>query len=109
MKTLRKQIIYLISGVSDLAKKRKIPLRKCVVTNEMKPKKELIRIVRNKEGEVFVDPSGKKNGRGAYLSRDVDIVEQAIKTKALNKIFEMEIEATLYEEIKRLIEEENEK
>ena len=92
-----------------MAKKRKVPLRKCVVTNEMKPKKELIRIVRNKEGEVFVDPSGKKNGRGAYLSRDVDIVEQAIKTKALNKIFEMEIEATLYEEIKRLIEEENEK
>lgn len=52
-----------------MAKKKKIPERKCVITNEMKPKKELIRIVRNKEGEVFVDVTGKKNGRGAYLSR----------------------------------------
>ena len=52
---------------------RKIPLRKCIVTNEMKPKKELIRIVRSPEGEVSLDPSGKKNGRGAYLSNDEQV------------------------------------
>jgi len=45
--------------------KRKIPMRKCVVSGEMKPKKEMVRIVRNKEGEVSIDPTGKKNGRGA--------------------------------------------
>lgn len=72
----------------------------------MKPKKELIRIVRNKEGEVFVDPTGKKNGRGAYLSRDLNVVDQAIKSKALNKAFETDIDASLYEEIKELIERE---
>lgn len=89
-----------------MAKKKKVPLRKCIVTNEMKPKKELIRIVRNKEGEVFVDPTGKKNGRGAYLSRDLNVVDQAIKSKALNKAFETDIDASLYEEIKELIERE---
>jgi len=52
---------YLNRGGNRMAKKRKIPLRKCVVLNEMKPKEEMIRVVRNKEGEVFVDPSGKKN------------------------------------------------
>ena len=49
---------------------RKIPLRKCLATGEQLPKKELIRVVRNKEGEVHVDPTGKMNGRGAYLKRD---------------------------------------
>ena len=49
-------------------KQRKVPLRKCIVTNEMKPKKELIRVVRSPEGEVSIDQTGKKNGRGAYIS-----------------------------------------
>ena len=48
---------------------KKIPLRKCLATNEQLPKKELIRVVRNKEGQVFVDPTGKMNGRGAYLKK----------------------------------------
>lgn len=50
---------------------KKVPLRKCVATGEQLPKKELIRIVKNKEGEVSVDPTGKKNGRGAYLKRSL--------------------------------------
>ena len=50
---------------------RKIPLRKCLATNEQLPKKELIRVVRNKEGQVFVDATGKMNGRGAYLKRSL--------------------------------------
>lgn len=58
---------------------RKIPLRKCVATQEQLPKKELIRVVRNKEGEVFVDPTGKMNGRGAYLKRSLEAIEIAQK------------------------------
>ena len=58
---------------------KKVPLRKCVATGEQLPKKELIRIVKNKEGEVSVDPTGKKNGRGAYLKRSLDAIELAKK------------------------------
>ena len=58
---------------------KKVPLRKCVATGEQLPKKELIRIVKNKEGEVSVDPTGKKNGRGAYLKRSLEAIELAKK------------------------------
>lgn len=87
-----------------MVRKRKIPQRKCIVTNEMKPKKELIRIVRNKEGEVFVDPSGKKNGRGAYLSSDLKVIEQAEQTKILNRQLNANIDPSLYEELKKLVD-----
>lgn len=86
-----------------MVKKRKIPLRKCVVMNEMKPKEEMIRIVRNKEGEVFVDPSGKKNGRGAYLSKDISVIEKAEKMRTLNQLFKVEIDPTIYEELKQMV------
>lgn len=89
-----------------MVQKRKAPERKCVVTNEMKPKKELIRIVRNKEGEVFVDPTGKKNGRGAYLSRDLDVILKAEKTSVLNRTLNTEVDASIYEELKQLVNEE---
>ncbi|TFJ94696.1 RNase P modulator RnpM [Lentibacillus salicampi] len=84
-------------------KKRKIPQRKCVVTNEMKPKQELIRIVRNKEGEVFVDPSGKKNGRGAYVTNDSAVIEQAEKTGILSRQLNAEIGPSIYEELKQFV------
>jgi len=83
-----------------MVKKKKIPERKCIVTNETKPKKELIRVVRNKDGEVFVDPTGKKNGRGAYLSRDLDVILQAEKNNILKQQLNTEIDATIYEELK---------
>ncbi|WP_010649252.1 RNase P modulator RnpM [Oceanobacillus massiliensis] len=86
-----------------MVQKKKVPERKCVVTNEMKPKKDLIRVVRNKEGEVFVDPTGKKNGRGAYLSRDLDVVLKAEKSHVLNRIFSTEVDASIYEELKQLV------
>lgn len=86
-----------------MAKKRKIPLRKCIVTNEMKPKKELIRIVRNKEGEVFVDETGKKNGRGAYLSKNLDVIEKAEKSGVLSREFNTEVDVSIYEELKRTV------
>lgn len=82
-----------------MKKSKKEPLRKCVVTNEMLPKKSLIRIVRNKEGEVFVDDTGKKNGRGAYLSKDREVIEKAMKSKVLERHLNVSIESSLYEEL----------
>ncbi|MFS0751808.1 RNase P modulator RnpM [Oceanobacillus sp. 1P07AA] len=87
-----------------MVKKKKVPERKCIVTNEMRPKKELIRVVRNKEGEVFVDPSGKKNGRGAYLSKDKEVIEQAKQTNVLNRTFNTEVDASLYEDLLQVVE-----
>ncbi|SHF52487.1 RNase P modulator RnpM [Ornithinibacillus halophilus] len=86
-----------------MVQKRKVPERKCVVTNEMKPKKELIRVVRNKEGEVFVDPTGKKNGRGAYLTKDLEVIEKAEKTGVLARQLNAEIDSSVYEELKQVV------
>ncbi|MDQ0159052.1 RNase P modulator RnpM [Alkalibacillus salilacus] len=82
-----------------MAKQKKQPLRKCVITQEMFPKKELIRVVRNKEGDVFIDETGKQNGRGAYLSRDVSTIEKAKQTKALNRHLNADVDETLYDEL----------
>ncbi|WP_174616325.1 RNase P modulator RnpM [Virgibacillus ihumii] len=89
-------------------KKKKVPERKCIVTNEMKPKKDLIRIVRNKDGEVFVDPTGKKNGRGAYLSNDKSVIEKARKTGILSRQLNVEIDIAIFDELMKIVE-ENEK
>ena len=82
---------------------KKIPERMCVITRERFPKKELIRVVKNKEGEVFIDTTGKANGRGAYLKRDLEVIEKAQKTKSLDRILEIEIPDNIYEELKNLI------
>lgn len=87
-----------------MAKQKKIPQRKCVVTNEMKPKKEMIRIVRNKEGDVFIDPTGKKNGRGAYLSNDIAVIEKAERTGILNRQLDTHVDPMIYYELKELVE-----
>ncbi|AUJ26643.1 MULTISPECIES: RNase P modulator RnpM [Virgibacillus] len=86
-----------------MVKKRKIPTRRCVVTNEMMPKQDLIRVVRNKDGEVFVDTTGKKNGRGAYLCKDIAVIDQAEKTNVLNKHLNATIDSVIYEELRNLI------
>lgn len=82
---------------------KKIPLRKCVVTQERLPKKDLLRIVKNNEGEVFVDLSSKANGRGAYIKKDLEVVEKAIKTKSLERALECNIPANVYDRIKKVI------
>ena len=79
---------------------KKIPLRKCLATNEQLPKKELIRVVRNKEGQVFVDPTGKMNGRGAYLKKSIEAIEIAKKKKRLSRSLEVEIPDEIFEELK---------
>lgn len=79
---------------------KKIPMRTCVVTGEKLEKKELIRIVRTKEGKVIIDETGKVNGRGAYLKLSLDVIEKAEKTKILNKKLETEVPSSIYEELK---------
>ena len=85
---------------------RKIPMRKCVVTQERFPKKELIRVVRTPESEVIIDLTGKKNGHGAYVSKSEETIVKAKKTKALSKALEIEIPDTIYEQLLELIREE---
>lgn len=70
----------------------------CIVCREMKPKKELLRIVKTEEG-IVIDESGKKNGRGAYICNNPDCVVKLKKQKILNKVFSCEIDATVYDEI----------
>ena len=85
-------------------KQRKIPLRTCIITKEQLPKQELLRIVRTKEGEVLVDETGKVNGRGAYIKKDLEVLERAIKSKALERKLEIKIDDSVYEEIKKHLE-----
>ena len=84
-------------------KTKKIPMRSCVVTKEKYPKMELVRIVRTPENEVIVDLTGKVNGRGAYLKKDITVIEKAQKTKILNKILEIEVKEEIYNELKNLV------
>jgi len=84
-------------------KQRKIPLRRCVVTQEQFPKKELLRIVRTPDKNVIVDETGKANGRGAYIKKDLDVLEKAKKSKILERKLEVKIEDSVYEEIKNII------
>jgi uncharacterized protein len=86
--------------------RKKVPLRKCVATGEMRPKKELVRIVRSKEGEVSVDPTGKKSGRGAYLSKEKEAVLLAKKKNILANHLEVSIDDAVYEDLLELIEKE---
>ena len=85
-------------------KTRKIPLRSCVVTGKKLDKRELLRIVRSKEGEVKVDLTGKMNGRGAYIKRDVKVLEEAIKKKSLERKLECNISNEVYDEIRKILE-----
>ena len=85
-------------------KTRKIPLRTCVVTKESLPKQELLRIVRTPEGDIEVDETGKVNGRGAYIKKDLAVLEQARKSKVLEKRLECPIEDEVYETIKKYLE-----
>lgn len=84
-------------------KQKKIPMRSCVVTHEKFPKKELIRVVRTPEGNIIVDESGKSNGRGAYLKRDIDVIKKARSSKILNRVLEQEIPESVFEELENMI------
>lgn len=84
---------------------KKLPQRTCIGCNTKKDKKDLIRIVKNKEGEISVDKMGKLSGRGAYICDNLECLEKAIKAKKLERAFEMKIEDSIYEELKTKIKE----
>lgn len=84
-------------------KQRKIPMRTCAVTREKLEKKQLLRIVRNKELGVKVDETGKLNGRGVYIKKDIEVLKKAKKNKILDKRLEVEIPEEVYEEIEKII------
>ena len=75
---------------------KNIPLRMCCVCRESKDKKELLRIVKNKDGEIFIDPTGKANGRGAYICKDGNCAKEAEKKKALERSFKVSIDKELF-------------
>lgn len=87
-------------------KTRKIPLRKCVVTNEHFEKKQLLRVVKSPEGVVAVDLSGKANGRGAYVSKSRKVILEAKKTKVLERHLETKIPEEVYEDLLKLCADE---
>ncbi len=86
-----------------VVKQRKTPVRMCVACRQGKPKKELIRIVKNKESEVGVDTTGKAQGRGAYICSSIECLEKAYKTKALSRALECEMTEDMFSELKRVI------
>lgn len=81
---------------------KKIPMRTCVATKEKWPKKDLIRIVKTDEG-IIVDESGKVNGHGCYLKKDVDVIKMAKEKKILNRILETEVPDVIFEELLNII------
>lgn len=84
---------------------RKMPERTCVITREKTLKKDLLRVVRDKEGNVSVDKTGKANGRGAYLKKEIAVIEKAKQTKTLDRILEVNIPDSIYDEMINMIEE----
>ncbi len=86
-------------------KQKKIPMRSCVVTKEKYEKRDLLRILRTPEGNVVIDQTGKQNGRGAYLKKEIDVINKAEKTKIIERILEVSIPAGIYEEARKLCKE----
>lgn len=76
-------------------------MRMCVGCREMKPKKELCRVVRSKEGNIFLDPTGKASGRGAYVCRDTECLKKAQKTKALERALEQSIGQEVFDQLEQ--------
>jgi predicted RNA-binding protein YlxR (DUF448 family) len=82
-------------------KNKKVPMRKCVGCQEMKNKKEMIRIVRTEEGDFSLDATGKKNGRGAYVCLSQECLEKAVKTRGLERSLKTAIPDEVYEDLKK--------
>ena len=80
---------------------KKIPLRTCVVTKEKLEKKDLLRVVRTPEGNVVFDNTGKQNGKGAYLKKDINVIEKAQKSGLLERVLEVKIPDEIYDILKK--------
>lgn len=83
---------------------KKIPMRQCMGCREMKQKRELVRVVRSPEGEVSIDLTGRKSGRGAYICHDHECLKKAIKSKALSRALEVEIPDSIYDTLAQQME-----
>jgi len=82
---------------------KKLPQRKCIGCSTSKNKNELIRVVKNKEGEINIDKTGRLAGRGAYLCNNIECLEKAIKNHRLEKTFEMQIENDIYDKLRGVV------
>ena len=82
---------------------KKIPLRRCVVTKEQLPKAELLRIAKDKENNIFIDKTGKAGGRGAYIKKDLDVLNTAKSKKILERVLASPINDEIYQEIENII------
>lgn len=80
---------------------KRVPLRMCTGCGEMKPKKELVRVVKNKEGEISLDLTGRKPGRGAYVCRSLDCLKKARKARRFERAFSCQIPAEVYDTMER--------
>lgn len=85
-----------------MAKTKTIPMRTCIACREMKPKKEMLRVVRNADGEIFVDATGKAAGRGAYVCGGEECMKKLNSKKLLNKAFSSEVPLVVYEGLNQL-------
>jgi len=94
-KYLKGRVIIIMSAG------KKIPFRRCTGCGEMKPKKELVRILKTENGEITVDFTGRKNGRGAYLCPSLECFEKAVKTKGIEKSFKTPVPQEIYEELRK--------
>lgn len=83
---------------------KKIPLRQCIGCGEMKSKKEMIRIIKTGEGEILVDATGRKNGRGAYICPSMDCFRKAVKNRGLERSFKMAIPEAVYQALEKEME-----
>lgn len=80
---------------------KKMPMRKCIGCQELKAKKDLVRVVKPKEGDIFIDPTGKSNGRGAYICRSSDCLKKARKSRGLDRSFKTSIPEEVYETLEK--------
>ncbi|MBQ8306592.1 MAG: YlxR family protein [Blautia sp.] len=79
---------------------KKIPMRQCTGCREMKPKKEMLRVIRTSEGSILLDPTGKQNGRGAYVCRSRECLEKAVRNHGLERSFKAPVPTAVYEKLK---------
>ena len=84
---------------------KKIPLRQCIGCGEMKSKKEMIRVIKTAEGEILLDATGRKNGRGAYLCPSMECFKKAVKGRGLERSFKMAVPREVYETLEKEMEE----
>ncbi|MDE6208319.1 MAG: YlxR family protein [Lachnospiraceae bacterium] len=85
---------------------KKIPMRKCTGCGELKPKKELIRVIKNGNSEVMLDLTGKMNGRGAYVCRSMECLTKAVRTKAIERSLQISISQEVYDKLKAELDNE---